>query len=226
MDGIKSILSSSTLAPDASPGVVAGITRKIRQQFGEARHAFNVWNRGAWQQGGYVHDTATSIFLSPHAALNVGGTWTDTVGNVALTYMRRRTGAGATVQLVYPISFLPQNSVALKGSYLKTIDVWYELATAALTTFTPAINLATLPAASAATGTAFAAVVSQPVTFDSFHNTNALRAAIGKHHMTITITTPWWLGANDLAYLDMTIVDPGTSVYDDYGIRLNYTARL
>jgi hypothetical protein len=178
------------------------------------------------EQGGYVHDTATSIFLPPHAALNVGGTWTDTVGNVALTYMRRRTGAGATVQLVYPISFLPQNTVALKGSYLKSIDVWYELGTAALTTLTPVLDLATLPAASAATGTAFAAPVSQPITFDSFHTTNALRAAIGKHHMTITITTPWWLGPNDLAYLDTTIVDPGTAVYDDYGIRLNFTLRM
>ena len=76
------------------------------------------------------------------------------------------------------------------------------------------------------TGTPFAAVTSIPITFDSFHNTNALRAAIGKHHMTITITTPVWMGANDLNFLDTTIVDPGTAVYDDYGIRLNYTARL
>jgi len=178
------------------------------------------------QQGGYVHDTATSIFLSPRQALHVGGTWTDTVGNVALTYMVRRTGAGATVQLVYDLTGLPQNTVALKGSYLKSIDVWYELGTAALTTLTPAINLGTLPPAAAATGTAFAAVVSVPITFDAFHNTNALRAAIGKHHMTITITTPVWMGPNDLNFLDTTIVDPGTAVYDDYGIRLNFTLRL
>jgi hypothetical protein len=88
------------------------------------------------------------------------------------------------------------------------------------------IDLATLPPTAAATGTVFGAPAVQAITFDANHNTNALRAAIGKHHMTLTITTPWWLGPNDLAYLDITIVDPGTAVYDDYGIRANFTLRL
>ena len=178
------------------------------------------------EQGGYIHDTASSFFLPPHVALNVGGTWTDTVGNVALTYMRRRTGAGATVQLVYPVSCLPQNSVALKGSYVKSLDLWYEIGTAALTTFTVALDLATLPVASAATGTAFAAPVAQTFTYDSFHNTNALRVAIGKHHLTATIATPFWLDDDSLLYVDCTITDPGTAVYDDYGCRVNTTLRL
>jgi hypothetical protein len=193
------------------------------------RHWYGVRFRGGSlfgdAQGGYVHDTATSLFIPPGQAFHTIGTWTDTVGNIALTYMKRRTGAAATNQLVYVIN-PPQNTVALKGSLLKSIDVWYELGTAALTTFTPALDLATLPPAAAATGTAFGAPVAQTITFDAFHNTNALRAAIGKHHMTITITTPAWLGPNDLYYLDMTIIDPGTAVYDDYGVRANFTLRL
>jgi hypothetical protein len=181
--------------------------------------------RGGPEQGGYVHDTATSFFMTPNMAFHTIGTWTDTVGNVALTYMKRRTGAAATNQLVYPIA-IPQNTVAFKGSLLKSIDVWYELATAAMTTLTPVLDLATLPPTSAATGTVFGAPTVPAITFDASHNTNALRAAIGKHHMTITVTTPLWLGPNDLYYLDITIVDPGTAVYDDYGIRVNYTFRI
>jgi len=177
------------------------------------------------EQGGYIHDTAVSQFFSPGMALHTVGTWTDTVGNVALTYMKRRTGAGATNQLVYPIIPI-QNSVALKGSYVKSIDLWYEIGTAALTTFTVALDLATLPVASAATGTAFAAPTAQTFTYDSFHNTNALRVAIGKHHLTATITTPFWLDDDNLLYMDCTIVDPGTAVYDDYGARVNATLRL
>ncbi len=193
------------------------------------RHWYGLKFRGGGlfsdAQGGYVHDTACSIFIPPGGAFHTVGTWTDTVGNVALTYMKRRTGAAATNQLVYVIN-PPQNTVALKGSLLKSIDVFFEIGTAAMTTVTPALDLATLPAASAATGTAFAAPVAQVITFDAFHTTNALRAAIGKHRMTIVITTPAWLGPNDQYLLDITMTDPGTSVWDDYGVRANYTLRL
>jgi hypothetical protein len=222
MNGIEFANSIHQAQADSrrpQPGPAVGLWARLKR---EAR----IRMRGGWEQGGYVHDTATSIFISPGAAFHTIGTWTDTVGNVALTYMKRRTGAAATNQLVYPITFLPQNSVALKGSYLKTIDLWYEISTAAMTTVTHALDLATLPAAAAAVGNAFAAPVAQTITFDSFHNTNALRVAIGKHHTTITLTTPVWLGPNDLMYLDTTMTDPGTSVWDDYGIRVNFTLRI
>lgn len=176
-------------------------------------------------QGGYIHDTAMSQFLAPGTALHTIGTWTDTVGNVALTYMKRRTAGAATNQMVYPIVPM-QNSVALKGAYIKSIDLWYEIATAALTTFTVALDLATLPVASAATGTAFGAPVAQTFTYDSFHTSNALRVAVGKHHLTATITTPFWLDDDSLLYMDCTVVDPGTAVFDDYGARANFTLRL
>ena len=177
------------------------------------------------EQGGYVHATAVSQFLAPGTAFHTIGTWTDTVGNVALTYMKRRTAGAATNQLVYPIVPI-QNSVALKGSYVKSIDLWFEIATAALTTLTVALDLATLPPAAAATGTAFGAPVAQVFTYDTNHLTNALRVAVGKHHLTATITTPFWLDTNSLLYMDVTIVDPGTAVYDDYGARVNATLRM
>lgn len=199
-------------------GLPLTIWQKIKR---ETRIRF----RGGLEQGGYVHDTAMSQFMTPGCALHTIGTWTDTVGNVAQTYMKRRTGAAATNQLVYPV-MVPQNSVGLKGAYLKSVDIWWELATAALTSLTPVINLATLPPGAAATGTPFSAVVAVPFSYDAFHNTAPLRLAIGKHHMTLTITTPWWLGPNDLVYVDTAIVDPGTAVYDDYGLRANFTLRI
>jgi hypothetical protein len=189
------------------------------------RRALAIRFRGGPEQGGYVHDTATSQFLPPGANLHTVGTWTNTVGNVALTYMTRRTAGAATNQLIIPIP-IPQNAAAFKGSMLKSIDVWYEIATAALTSLNVALTRATLPPNTAATGTVFGTPAAAAITFDANHSSTALRVAVGKHHMVVTVTTPWWLAADDEVYLDMTIVDPGTAVYDDYGARANYTFRI
>jgi hypothetical protein len=197
----------------------------IRTLWPKLRRSAVLAFRGGMEQGGYVHDTATSLFIPPSAHLATIGTWTATVGNVALTYMTRRTAGAATNQLVIPIP-VPQNSASFKGSMLKSIDVWWELSTAALTSLNVALTRATLPPTSAATGTVFGTPAAAAITFDANHNTTPLRVAVGKHHMVVTVTTPWWLAADDEVYLDMTIVDPGTAVYDDYGARANYTFRI
>jgi hypothetical protein len=221
-DFASSLRQAQTNSGRVRPGPAASLWDRARRA---ARVAYRGGGPLGDAQGGYVHDTNVSQYFPPTAALHTVGTWTDTVGNVALTYMKRKTAAGATNQMVYPIVPM-QNAIGLKGAYLKSIDLWYEISTANLTSLTPVIDLATLPPGSAATGTAFGAPVAQPFTYDSFHTTAALRYAIGKHHMTLTITTPWWLGPNDLVYLDVAIVDPGTSVYDDYGCRANFTLRM
>jgi len=173
------------------------------------------------EQGGYVHDTAMSLWIPPADILKTAGTWTDTVGPVADTYMQRRAAADATAILVIPIN-PPQNSVAQKGSYLKSIDVWWEVTTAAMDAVTAELIQATLPANTAA----FAAVTKPAITFDAGHDSAAERLTLDQHKMTVTVTTPFWLDDDDEVYLELTIDAALTSVFDIYGARANFTLRV
>jgi len=180
-----------------------------------------MYNRSP-EQGGYVHDTAMSLFIPPTDVLKTAGTWTDTVGGVANTYMQRRTAADATFILVFPI-VPPQNSVAQKGSYLKSLDIWWDVTTAAMdaVSFT-GLRRATLPA----NGAAFGAPVSEAVTADTGHDTAGERLTLDQHKATLTITTPFWLDDDDYLYFELTGDAAATSVFDLYGMRVNYTLRL
>jgi len=178
--------------------------------------------RGGWEQGGYVHDTASSIFIPPGQCQYTTGTWTDTVSpTTALVYMKRRTAAAATNQLVIPIP-VPQNSVALKGSLLKSIDIWWEMTVVTPTTLTALISRATLPADTAS----YAAPAAPAFTYDALNDTNAKRIAVEQRKMTLTVTTPFWLAADDQVYVDITLVATATAVMDFYGARANYTLRM
>ena len=77
---------------------------------------------------GYVHDTAMSQFVSPFECGYTAGTWTATISSNLISNVR--TAADASFTILAPVT-LPSNSVALKGAYLQSIDVYYKIATAA-----------------------------------------------------------------------------------------------
>jgi len=174
------------------------------------------------QVGGYVHDTATSFFIPPAMCMLTVGAWVDTVSpTTALVYMKKRTAAAATNQCIIPIR-APQNSVASKGSYLKSIDIWWETTVAAHTTLTALISKIVLPADTVAIG----APTAPAFTYDSLNLTNATRVAIEQRKMTLTITTPIWLDDDDHVYVDLTLVEATTTQFDFYGARANVTLRI
>ena len=81
---------------------------------------------------GYVHDTQFSQFHSPSDFSFTAGTWTQTIASNVHKTVRTATAAAFTFSL--PIK-IPANAAALKGCYLKSIDLWYKIATADLTDF-------------------------------------------------------------------------------------------
>ena len=203
-------------------GALEDLWRALRALRTRILHsAFRILHSRTAELGGYVHDTAMSQFVPPADILKTAGTWTDTVGGVADTYMQRRTAADATAILVIPIA-IPQNSVAQKGGYLKSIDVWYDVTTAAMDAVTAELIQATLPANTAA----FGAVTKPAITFDAGHDTAAERLTLDQHKMTITVTTPFWLDDDDEVYLELTIDAAATSLFDIYGARANFTLRI
>lgn len=177
--------------------------------------------RGGMEQGGYVHDTAVSVMIPPRACLFNVGTWTDTAGAVSGTYCVTKTAAGNSPFIAIPLMPL-QNSVALKGSYLKSIDVWWITGTAALTTLTATIRQNTVPANAAA----YPASVTPAFTYDANHLNNAARVTVAQHTMNLTLTAPFWLANTEQDLCELAIVDPGTAVFNFYGARANYTLRL
>jgi len=168
---------------------------------------------------GYIHDTAMSRFISPFECGYTAGTWTPTIGTNMVENVR--TAADASFTILIPI-LLPSNDEILKGAYLKSIDVYYSIATAAADAVAGlAVDKITL----GADGTACAGAT-VAVTQDTGHDTAAERIDIEDHTMTTTITTPVWIDDGE-HFVGSLIVDAAaTTVFSFIGARVNYTLRV
>jgi hypothetical protein len=170
---------------------------------------------------GYVHDTAMSQFIPPDCCHFVTGTWTETAGAVANTIVKSRGQANAVTTITIPIN-IPQNSAAGKGSKLVSVEVYWEVLTAALDACAALIYKATLPAH----GAEFAAPSSQAFTYDAENDSGADRLDLDQHTMTLTLTTPFWLDNDDLVTVEVIMDAAATSDITFFGARANFTLRL
>lgn len=168
---------------------------------------------------GYVHDTRMSQFIPPAAITKTAGTWTPSVASYVLK--EARTAADAAFTLYIPIP-IPSNAAYLKGARLKSIDVWYKIATAAADDFaTVTLNQIALP------GNGDAPAGAAPtVTLDASHDTAAKRKTAADHKMTVTLSTPAWLHSDHAYILELIIDAAATTVFTLYGARANYELRV
>ena len=166
---------------------------------------------------GYVNDTHMARWIDPGAIIKSAGTWTRTYSSNKI--FDRRTAADANANLFVPIT-IPQNSSIEKGSKVASIDVFYNITTAALDDFaTVELNKETVSSVGAHTAAAVT------TSLDAGHDTAAERKATGEHKMTITITTPEFLDDDSFYMLYMVIDAAASSVFDLVGVRVNYTFR-
>jgi hypothetical protein len=160
-----------------------------------------------------------SQFIPPNCIGKSAGTWTPSVAsNVA---KEARTAGDASFTLIIPIP-LPQSANYRNGARLKSIDVFYKIATAACDDFaTVELEKVTLPATgSAPTGAAVT------TTLDAGHDTAAERLAVADHTMTVTLETAEFMG-NGSAYALQLVVDAAaTTVFTLYGARANFDLRI
>ena len=168
-----------------------------------------------------VNNTHMSQFIPPGACHYVTGTWTDAAGAIAGSIAKSKAAADNTGVVSIPIT-IPQNSVALQGAKLVSIDVWWECLTAAMDAVTAVINKMVLPADTAA----FAAASALAFSYDTGHDTAAERLTLEQHKMTLTLTTPIFLDDDDLIILQMTMDAAATSALTFFGARANYTLRV
>ena len=168
---------------------------------------------------GYVDNRHMSKFVGPFECGKTAGTWTPTLAsNVASDV---KTAADESFGVFIPIN-LPGSDQYHQGARLKSIDVYYEIATAAADDFaTVELEKLTLPLVTG--DTAGAAVTT---TEDGGHDTAAERLAVDDHVMTVTVTTPEWVD-EDVAFMLYLLVDAAaTTVFTLYGARINYDIRL
>jgi hypothetical protein len=199
------------------------VTRLTNPALRAARGLLRAAGPGAYdlEVGGYVHDTAMSQFIAPNEIMFSAGTWTNVETGVADIWGFQRAAANATANVWIPIP-IPSNGVANKGAYLKSVDIWYTIATEAFDAIAATVYKATLPADGAAAG----AGASQAFSYDSGHDDAAERVDVDEHKMTLTLTSPFWLDDDEYAFVELALDGNTNGVFTLLGARANYTLRV
>ena len=168
---------------------------------------------------GYVTDLSLSQFVSPFKCAFSAGTWTPTFSSEVITNVR--TAADVNFDVYIPLE-LPGSEALNQGAKITSIDVWYIVATAALTDFTDWYLIKTaLPADSAAaTGEALAQ------SMDTAHDSSTECRAVDEHKATMTPTIPFYLEDGYAYYIKFTVDPAATSVFSLLGAQINYELRL
>jgi hypothetical protein len=192
--------------------------RKLRAYF---LRKMRIATRYGTELGGYVHDTATSFWVAPTWMHYVTGTWADAAGAVANTIAKTCTLGDNTAVITIPCVPL-QNSANSKGFYLMSVDVWFELLTAAPTALDALFYSTTLPADTAV----MVVATTLPFSYDTGHDTAGERDNVDQHKMTCTLTTPIWIDNDQIVGLQITIDGATNSVVHMLGARVNGTVRL
>jgi hypothetical protein len=167
---------------------------------------------------GYIHEAGMSQFVPP---LDIGasaGTWAVVRNSNVWTNLRTAADVNFTLYIPVPILSSP---VALKGGYLKSIELMIEIATTLADDFTLKLFKDTL----AVTGTLNTATEITGITLDVGHDGVGERKAIDEHRLVITLDTPAWIDNDETYHLEVYINPAvGTNIYI-FGAIINYTLR-
>jgi hypothetical protein len=165
-----------------------------------------------------IHDTAMSQYIPCSLFHFSTATITDVAGNVAGTIAKNRAAANQTSLITIPI-LIPSNSVALKGAYLKSVEIDYELAVAEPTSLTFTVNKVTRGADGVdATVTAQAHTASLAA---------ATAKAVDEHKNVLTITAPFWIDHNEYVLVELALeAGAGGNTAHFLSAVANFTERL
>jgi hypothetical protein len=170
---------------------------------------------------GYVHDTHMSFYIPPTLFHCVTGTWSYAAGAVAGTIVKKVNDANQTSTVNIPV-IVPSNSVASKGSYLKSIEIDLEISGGSLTAMSAVVNKITRGADGAD-----ATVEALDFTYDTGHDAAGERIDVDEHKMTLTLDDPFWIDKDEYVLIELTIDQAGaTDVIEFLGAVVNYTARF
>jgi hypothetical protein len=150
------------------------------------------------------------------------GTWSDQPGNVAHTIVKQKVAGAETATVTIPLK-VPGNENGGgndgKGSKIASIEVDYEILTAAATSIT-----ATVWKIARGANTAVAVATQVASTQDLAAAVAA--ATVDQHNLLITITTPEYIDDDNYWLVELACVCAGTTVLEFLGAQVNYTERV
>jgi hypothetical protein len=167
---------------------------------------------------GYLHDVDLSVTLPASAGQRAGGAFH------SWTVSRELNGvwelvkgfAAETFQLMIPVD-LPASSGSKRAVQLASIDLWYEIKTADLSSVpVAAIERVTLPE----DGQAWPAATHPAVTLEGID-----LEVVGTPRLRISVDEPFWLGAGELCRVVVTFEAPAATAFYYYGARINFKLR-
>jgi hypothetical protein len=161
-----------------------------------------------------------SQFIPPSMAFGDTAAWTLGAGQVSNSIVLKCDATDETANLFIPI-LLPSNSVDQKGVYLKSIEIDYEIVTAACDTVTPVLYRMDRGADGADV-----TVTSVAFSYDAGHDTDDERDDLDEHKMTLTLDTPAWIDNDDYYWVAIAFDKAATSTVEFLGAFANYTLRL
>ena len=166
---------------------------------------------------GYVHDTHMQRYVPPTVFSLVTGTWTHAAGNVAHTIVMQKAAAAETSTVTIPLT-VPGNEIDLKGSMINSVEIDYEILTAAATSITATVW-------KIAAGVDGAVAVATQVTATQNLTAATDAADVDQHRLTVTITTPEYIDDDDYWFVELACVCATTTVLEFLGAQVNYTFR-
>ena len=169
---------------------------------------------------GFINDTHMSQFIPPTLFHCVIGTWTLAAGAVAGT-IAKHVAATDEVSVVNIPILLPSNSSALKGAYLKSIEIDFEILVAACDFVDAVVNKVTRGADGAV-----ATVDALAFSYDTGHDTAAERDDLDQHLMTLTLTTPIWLDNDVYVLVELTFDKAASTTLDLLGAVANFDLKI
>jgi hypothetical protein len=169
---------------------------------------------------GYVHDTAMTQWITPLQVYGDTAAWTLGAGQVANSFVYKCDATDEVANLFIPIP-LPSNSVDMKGCYLRSIEIDFEILIAALDVLTPVIYKMVRGADGADV------TVSTPAfSYDTGHDTAAERIDVDEHKMTLTLDTAAWIDNDHYYWVKLPFDKAATSTVEFLGAFANYTLRV
>ena len=154
---------------------------------------------------GYVHDESVAYVLPVGTFQFVTGTWADAVDSHVWT---KNKVAGDEVGNVRIPVIVPSNGDTYKGFLLSSVEIHFEVETAALDAMSAAVYKASMPEDGSAIVPA-----SVSFTYDAGHDADAERIDVDHHQMVLTITTPFWIDADEMVWVELSVDAAATSVY-------------
>jgi hypothetical protein len=124
-----------------------------------------------------------------------------------------------TANLFIPIA-IPSNSAADKGAYLKSIEIDFEIVTAACDAMSATLYKATRGADGAAVS-----MSSVSFAYDSGHDSAAERIDVDQHKMTLTLDTAAWIDNDEYYFVKVAFDKAATTTVEFLGAFVNYTLR-